>query len=70
MPNANCITDRSQPPFFTRMVYGFYKKSGYKSIIEGHIGTILKNTSLGTGGCDRSRSRRCINERNFNHKSR
>ena len=26
MPNANYITDRSQPPFFTRMVYDFYKK--------------------------------------------
>ena len=34
MPNANYITDRSQPPFFTRMVYDFYKKSGNKSIIE------------------------------------
>lgn len=42
MPNANYITDRSQPPFFTRMVYDFYKKSGNKSIIEDYIGTILK----------------------------
>ena len=42
MPNANYITDRSQPPFFTRMVYDFYKKSGNKSIIGDYIGTILK----------------------------
>ncbi len=42
MPNANYITDRSQPPFFTRMVYDFYKKSGNRSIIDDYIGTILK----------------------------
>lgn len=42
MPNANYILDRSQPPFFTRMVYDFYKKSGNKSIIEDYIETILK----------------------------
>lgn len=42
MPNANYITDRSQPPFFTRMVCDFYKKSGNRSIIDDYIGTILK----------------------------
>lgn len=42
MPNANYITDRSQPPFFTKMVYDYYKKSGDKSIIDDYIETILK----------------------------
>lgn len=42
MPNANTITDRSQPPFFTRMVYDYYKTTGDKSIIGDYIETILK----------------------------
>ena len=42
MPNANYILDRSQPPFFTRMIYDYYKKSGNRSIIDEYIGTALK----------------------------
>ena len=42
MPNANNILDRSQPPFFTRMVYDYYKATGCKSIIDNYIETILK----------------------------
>ncbi len=42
MPNANYILDRSQPPFFTRMVYDYYERTGDRSIIEDYIGTILK----------------------------
>lgn len=42
MPNANYILDRSQPPFFTRMVYEYYEKTGDKSVIEEYIGTVLK----------------------------
>ena len=42
MPNANYITDRSQPPFFTRMVYECYKENGDIAFIEKYIGTILK----------------------------
>lgn len=42
MPNANNITDRSQPPFFTKMVYEYYVYTGDKSIVEDYIGTILK----------------------------
>jgi len=42
MPNANNILDRSQPPFFTRMVYDYYEKSGDRSIIDRYISTILK----------------------------
>ncbi len=42
MPNANYITDRSQPPFFTRMVYDYYKTTGDRSIIDDYIESILK----------------------------
>ncbi len=42
MPNANYILDRSQPPFFTRMVYDYYKQTGDMSVVEGYIETILK----------------------------
>ena len=42
MPNANYILDRSQPPFFTRMVYDYYEKTGDKSIIEEYINAVLK----------------------------
>ncbi len=42
MPNANYILDRSQPPFFTRMVYDYYERTGDRSIIDDYIGTILK----------------------------
>lgn len=42
MPNANYITDRSQPPFFTRMVYDYCERTGDKSVIGDYISTILK----------------------------
>ena len=42
MPNANYITDRSQPPFFTKMVYEYYLFTKDKRVIEEYIGTILK----------------------------
>ena len=42
MPNAHYILDRSQPPFFTRMVHDYYERTGDKSVIEDYIGTILK----------------------------
>ncbi len=42
MPNANYILDRSQPPFFTRMVYDYYKQTGDMSVVEDYIETILK----------------------------
>ena len=42
MPNANYITDRSQPPFFTRMVYDYCERTGDKSVIADYISTILK----------------------------
>lgn len=42
MPNANYILDRSQPPFFTRMVYDYAAQTGDKSVIKEYIGTILK----------------------------
>ena len=49
MPNANTITDRSQPPFFTRMVYDYYKTTGDKSIIDDYIETILKEYKFREG---------------------
>ena len=49
MPNANTITDRSQPPFFTRMVYDYYKTTGDKSIIDDYIETILKEYKFWEG---------------------
>lgn len=42
MPNANTITDRSQPPFFTRMVYDYFHRTDDESIITKYIETILK----------------------------
>lgn len=42
MPNANTITDRSQPPFFTRMVYDYFHRTHDESIITKYIETILK----------------------------
>lgn len=42
MPNANTITDRSQPPFFTRMVYDYARRTGDESVVTKYIGTILK----------------------------
>ena len=42
MPNVNSIRDRSQPPFFTKMVYDYYKYTGDMSVIKEYIGIILK----------------------------
>ena len=42
MPNVNYILDRSQPPFFTKMVYEYYLFTKDKTVIENYIGTILK----------------------------
>lgn len=44
MPNALVwhSLDRSQPPFFTKMVYGYYKFSGNKAVVERYIEAILK----------------------------
>lgn len=42
MPNVNYISDRSQPPLFTRMIYDYYVHTGDRSVIEGYIGAVLK----------------------------
>lgn len=42
MPNANTLTNRSQPPFFAKMVFDFYEYKKDKSIIEKYLPTILK----------------------------
>lgn len=65
MPNALVwhSLDRSQPPFFTRMVYGYYKFSGNKAVVEKYIEPILKEhefwhtkrmtpTGLNAYGCE------------------
>lgn len=65
MPNALVwhSLDRSQPPFFTKMVYGYYKFSGNKSVAERYIEAILKEhefwrtkrmtpTGLNAYGCE------------------
>ena len=41
MPNANTITDRSQPPLFTRGVYDLYIKTGEKRVIEKYLPSML-----------------------------
>lgn len=44
MPNALVwhSLDRSQPPFFTRMVYSYYKFCGNREVVEKYIESILK----------------------------
>lgn len=44
MPNALVwhSLDRSQPPFFTRMVYSYYKFCGNQAVVEKYIEPILK----------------------------
>ena len=44
MPNALVwhSLDRSQPPFFTRMVYSYYKFCGNRAVVEKYIEPILK----------------------------
>ncbi len=46
MPNANSIPKRTQPPFFTRMVYELYKHKNDKSVIEKYIETVLKELAF------------------------
>ena len=42
VPNANHITDRSQPPLFTRGVFDLYKTTGDKAVILRYIDALLK----------------------------
>lgn len=42
MPNVNYIRDRSQPPFFTKMVYEYYLFTQDRTVIDDYIGAILK----------------------------
>jgi len=42
MPNANILTDRSQPPLFCSMVYDYYKAKQDKAVLEKYIPYILK----------------------------
>ncbi|MBR5059297.1 MAG: hypothetical protein IKX06_00825 [Clostridia bacterium] len=42
VPNANHITDRSQPPLFTRAVFDLYKATGDRSVPEKYIGRLLR----------------------------
>ena len=42
MPNANHITDRSQPPFFTLGVYDYYVYKNDVKVIEEFMPTMLK----------------------------
>lgn len=48
MPNANYITDRSQPPLFTRAVYEFYMHTSEKRVIKKYFDTILKEHNFWT----------------------
>lgn len=41
IPNANHLTDRSQPPLFTRGVYDLWKKRGDNGIVDKYIDGIL-----------------------------
>ena len=65
MPNALVwhSLDRSQPPFFTKMVYAYYKFSGDKAVVERYIEAILTehefwrtkrmtSTGLNAYGCE------------------
>lgn len=42
MPNANILTDRSQPPLFCSMVYDYYNAKQDKAVLEKYIPYILK----------------------------
>ena len=42
MPNANTLTNRSQPPFFAKMVYDFYEYTQDKGVIKKYLPTLLK----------------------------
>lgn len=42
MPNANTLSDRSQPPLFCSAVYDYYVHKGDKAIIEQYMPYILK----------------------------
>ncbi len=42
MPNANTLTNRSQPPLFTKAVYELYEYKKDVAVIEKYLPTILK----------------------------
>ncbi len=42
MPNANTLTNRSQPPFFTKIVFDFYELKKDTKVLEKYLPTILK----------------------------
>ncbi|MBP5466401.1 MAG: hypothetical protein J6Y43_02420 [Clostridia bacterium] len=42
MPNANTLTDRSQPPLFCSAVYDYYSEKGDKAVIVKYMPYILK----------------------------
>ena len=42
MPNSNTLTNRSQPPFFAKIVYDFYNHTGDKAVIKKYLPTLLK----------------------------
>lgn len=42
MPNANHLLNRSQPPFFTRAVYEFWKYTNDDEVIKRYVDTIIK----------------------------
>ena len=42
VPNANHITDRSQPPLFTRGVYDMYRFTGDKAVILRYIDQLIR----------------------------
>lgn len=42
MPNCNTLLNRSQPPFFTKMVYDYYTFKNDVKVLERYLPTILK----------------------------
>lgn len=46
MPNSNVLNNRTQPPFFTRMVYELYKFLNDKTVIEKYIDTVIKELAF------------------------
>jgi len=46
MPNANVLPNRTQPPFFTRGVYDYWKFTKDSNIIKRYVDTIIKELSF------------------------
>ena len=42
VPNANHLTDRSQPPLYARAVFDFYKATGDKAILAKHVDRLMR----------------------------